>query len=100
MKSAPDFCKNAIKKIGISNIQRYSALRRYDSYREQNSVFTVRYLSRLIVAEVEVKIKGKINKWLICGHSASIIDAGGAMDTIMEDKILDLNNCRVSLLNP
>ena len=100
LNSAPKFCKTAIEKIGISHIHRYTVLRRYDSYREQNDAFSVRYIGRLIAAEAEVKIKGKNSKWLLGGHNVSVIDAGGAMDNIMEDKISELTNCRVSLLNP
>ena len=100
LNSASDPCKSAINKIGTNDIHLYTALRRYDSYRKQSDSFVVRYIGRLIVAEAEVKINGKNSKWILAGNNASIIDAGDAIDNIMGEKISDLSNHRVSLLNP
>jgi hypothetical protein len=100
LKTASQEFMRVIKKIGISNISDYGKIKLYDSYRSSDGAFIIRYVCHLPIAEAEVKIRGKKSTWLICGYNACVIDAGGAMDNIMEDVISAMQKSEPSLLRP
>ena len=100
LKTASKTFKDAVSKIGLVNIRNYAEVKYDASERDNADDFIVHYVCRLPLAEAEVSIKGKKSKWLLCGKNASVLDAGGAMDNVMEDVISAMQKSKPSLLRP
>lgn len=81
-------------------MSRYADVSFYDSMTTQDNALLVRFLCRLSFAEATVSIKGKTSQWLLSGKYGTILDAGGAMDNILEETLSDLEINYVPWLKP
>lgn len=100
LKLASENLRKVMKKVKAKEIANYCGVSLYDSYRDDGGDFLTRYVCRIPIAEAEVKIHGSISKWVLFGVNPVVLDAGGAMDHVMNSKISILDNCEVSLSHP
>ena len=100
LKSASESLVRALNITGAEKLGGYCEVSLCDSFRNQDGSFSARYICRVPLAEVSVNIKGQSSRWLMFGKSAEVIDAGGAMDSIMEEKTAKLESCTASMSSP
>ena len=100
LKSASESLVRAVNITGVEKLGMYCELSLCDSFRYQDGSFSARYICRVPLAEVAVNIKGQASIWLLFGKSAEVIDAGGSMDSIMEEKTAELESCTASMSSP
>ena len=87
-------------KIDAKDIIDYCDVSLNDTYSDDDDVFIARYVCRMPIAEAEVKIQGNISNWVLFASNPTVLDAGGAIDHVMNSRISNLNNCQISFSNP